>query len=758
MNKVGITHFKCVKLLRCFVIGLFTASFIFGYFIFRNKGVFTVCDDFNSQQLTFAQAVWNVIHSGGQWCWNLDLGASLVGGFSFYNLGSPFYWIFLAFPRGMFPYLSGPLYILKYAVACVTAYAYFECFYKNKTANEKDYALIGALLYAFSGFQTVNLEFFHFHDVVALFPLLLWGIENIDKKSKRPLFVLSIFLNCLVNYFFFIQEVVFMIIYFVIRFWGQPVKNLLRKIINCIACGILGVGMASILFIPSILYIMGSTRSEMALYLSNLVWDSKSFLYILKGILLPGDSMRGTSAVCSANWTSTSCYLPLVGMSGVIAFIKKDRSWLQRLLILLFAISALPFAQSGFLLFTAVYQRWWYMFVLVMVLATVKVLEKPNEYLMSNGIWIYVITTSVFYFCIKHIAWSSYKEQMIFFEDRFAYFFVIAIFTPILLDLLLRIDKFSFRIIFPITMMCCIITTGLTLHYYRYDSDTNKYFEKYEASINLKKINDQYRYNSTDNVCTLTSDAAGIGVFSSTIENSSHEFSKLFDYDFDNISEQRASIPGLSQLLGAKYDITTDENSENVVDKVSYGKKTLYVTERNAFPIGFAIDHYFFANELVSLPQEQRGKALMHGAVIFPSNEEDVIDNLTYLDVNTINYDESIDELITRADKVAVKDFSRDGHGFRCSTDYEQDKIVYFSVPNDRGWTATIDGQRTRIIDSGGMMLIKVPHGKHLITFDFKTYGLKYGVVLSALSWIVFIAFCILTIKRSLENKNGSTT
>ena len=363
--------------------------------------------------------------------------------------------------------------------------------------------------------------------------------------------------------------------------------------ITCFICGILGVGMASVLFIPNILYIMGNTRSEMELFLSNLVYNSKSLLYILKGILLPGDAMRGNSAVIYSNWSSTSCYLPMLGMSGVIAFIKKDRSWLQRLLIILFVISFLPLAQSGFLLFTAVYQRWWYMFVLVMALATVKVLENPKEYLLSKGIWIYVITTSVFYFCIKHIAWNNNNEQIVFFEDRFAYFFIIAVFTPILLDVLLRTERFSFRILLPISMICCIITTGLTLHYYRYDSDTKAYIEKYEASLDLKKLNDQYRYNTTDNVYTLTSDAAGIGVFSSTIENSSHEFSRLLDSDSNVFSQGKADIPGVGQLLGGKYSITTDENAGSVVDKVGHGEQTLYVTEGNAFPIGFAMDNYW---------------------------------------------------------------------------------------------------------------------------------------------------------------------
>ena len=195
MDLLESKHFKQNGIVRCVIIGLITACMIFGYFIVGDDGAFLVCDDFNEQQLTFAQAVWNVVRNGkgGQWCWNLDLGTSVIGGFSFYNLGSPFYWIFLMFPKGTFPYLAGPLYILKYVIACLTAYIYLGKFKDDSKESKGDYALIGALIYAFSGFQTVNLEFFHFHDVVALFPLLLWGIETIDDKKKRPIFVFVIF-------------------------------------------------------------------------------------------------------------------------------------------------------------------------------------------------------------------------------------------------------------------------------------------------------------------------------------------------------------------------------------------------------------------------------------------------------------------------------------------------------------------------------------------------------------------------------------
>ena len=57
--------------------------------------------------------------------------------------------------------------MLKYLVACYTAQMYLKRF--TKTAWN---AVPGALLYAFSGYQSTNLVF-HFHSVTAFFPLLL---------------------------------------------------------------------------------------------------------------------------------------------------------------------------------------------------------------------------------------------------------------------------------------------------------------------------------------------------------------------------------------------------------------------------------------------------------------------------------------------------------------------------------------------------------------------------------------------------------
>ena len=41
-----------------------------------------------------------------------------------------------------------------------------------------DYALIGGILYAFSGFSIYNVFFNHFHEAIIYFPLMLLGLER----------------------------------------------------------------------------------------------------------------------------------------------------------------------------------------------------------------------------------------------------------------------------------------------------------------------------------------------------------------------------------------------------------------------------------------------------------------------------------------------------------------------------------------------------------------------------------------------------
>lgn len=92
------------NLVYCIVLSLITALLSLGWDVISG-GILTVRNDFNSQQIPFTILAGKTLLSSGldNWCWNLDLGTSLINGFSFYNIGSPFFWISLIIQPKLFP-------------------------------------------------------------------------------------------------------------------------------------------------------------------------------------------------------------------------------------------------------------------------------------------------------------------------------------------------------------------------------------------------------------------------------------------------------------------------------------------------------------------------------------------------------------------------------------------------------------------------------------------------------------------------------
>ncbi|HCC35210.1 MAG TPA: hypothetical protein DEQ02_06070, partial [Ruminococcaceae bacterium] len=136
-----------------FLFAFAAACACFVPYIIYGDGIFQFYGDYNVQQIPFYKMTHEMIRSGNIfWNWNTDLGANFVGSYSFYNLGSPFFWLTLPFPNEIVPYLMGPLFILKFSLASLTAYCYLRRFIKTP-----NYALIGGLLYAFSGFSIYNI-------------------------------------------------------------------------------------------------------------------------------------------------------------------------------------------------------------------------------------------------------------------------------------------------------------------------------------------------------------------------------------------------------------------------------------------------------------------------------------------------------------------------------------------------------------------------------------------------------------------------
>ena len=79
------------------------------------------------------------------------------------------------------------------------------------------------------------------------------------------------------------------------------------------------------------------------------------------------------------------------------------------------------------------------------------------------------------------------------------------------------------------------------------------------------------------------------------------------------------------------------------------------------------------------------------------------------------------------------KAFTRDNRGFTATITLEKENYVFFSVPYDEGWTATVNGKSADVEEvDNGFMAVAAEAGDNTIAFHYTTPGLHAGAALTA--------------------------
>ena len=747
---IDIKQFLKKDYVRSFIICFIIACLSLLPFVVAGHGFFVLTNDFNDQQIPFTMGLHRDLLDGGfnGFSWSVDLGTSTIQAYSFYELGGPFFWLSMLFPANAFPYIVAWFFMLKFAFAGLTS-----CLYLKRFVNESKWAVLGSVLYAFSGYSLANMLFYHFHDAIVCFPLMLLGLEIYKEKKDSRLFIFSIFINCFVNYFFFVGDVVFLIIYYLFRFASKDIKTLILDVVKCIGCGVLGVAMAAFMFIPNIMYISGNPRTgQFSGILSMLTTTLEDYLYILKNMLLPAETLTSVSVINEQNFSSHGMYLPLFGLVLVIAYIIKKRDWLSRIILFCAVASFIPLLSDLFYMYSAAQMRWWYAFSLMVVLASIRIIEEPEVKAIKVATVSYIALIIVFAIIINVLNGLNINDhQWINDAVRFYVYVAIAIVGAIITCIITTRSQINYKNVF---VNVAIVSVGLmfsTAFIYKTCDwmGLQAYKQKYDVSVALELPSEQYRLNNTMNLISMAAHVAGFTNQTSTNANSIIEFEDLFDYYHNVAGMPKNDIPGLAELIAGKYYLMYEETAGTVVDTYDTDLGTAYLMERGACPIGFAVDSYITIEELKSLPVNQRAIALLDSAVIDEADvTKEIANDLKQNSADDIDFDKSIDDYVTEHTYGSVLGFSKDGHGMKCVTGYDKDTYVYFSVPYDEGWKATVDGIQTDIIKSGGMMLIKVPAGNHNVEFTYGTPGFEIGLIIAALGWCAFIALMIMARRK----------
>ena len=94
----------------------------------------------------------------------------------------------------------------------------------------------------------------------------------------------------------------------------------------------------------------------------------------------------------------------------------------------------------------------------------------------------------------------------------------------------------------------------------------------------------------------------------------------------------------------------------------------------------------------------------------------------------------------------AAQSFTRDNRGFTATISLEQENLVFFSVPYEKGWSATVNGQATEIVQANvGFMAVVCPAGEeNVIRFSYMTPGLIQGLWITIGSILLFVLYMVL--------------
>lgn len=770
------------RLLRAFALGLGAAFLIFTPFIIFDRGYFLFYGDFNVQQVPFYQMIHDAIRSGDWgWSWTTDLGANMIGSYTFYNLGSPFFWLTMLFPSRAVPYLMGPLLMLKFAFSSMSAYVYLKRYCKNSDA-----AVLGGVLYALSGFSVYNVFFNHFHEAIIIFPLLLAALDEYMESGRRGLFALAVFGSCLMNYYFFAGQVVFCLIYWTIRVACGSWRVSVRKFFWLMFESVLGVAATAVLMLPTVLAVMQNSRVNSPTYgWGALLYGSEQrYLHILSCMFFPPDipARANFTPDSNANWASLGAWLPLMSTVGVFAWMQaRRRHWSKKVMGLLVLMAFVPLLNNAFQLFnSAYYARWFYMLTLMAVLATVQAVEDDSCDWRRAFRWCTGITAAIA-LGIGAMPSSINEETgdisfgLEKYPERFWTYVAIAFLSLLLLYILLPLLRRSRErfirlatagaLLVGVVYSLYFIALGKTQSY-----DTRNFIIPYALNngrdISLPDdpaVKEDYRvdfYSSMDNMAMYWQ-MPSIQAFHSIIPGSVMEFYPSVGVERGVGSRPDTSHYGIRGLLSVKYlfDYAGDSSSfsENNVNKMPgfsfYATQNGFDIWRNDYyiPYGFTYDNFITRTVFESTPQSQREVLLLAAMLVEDDDIGDASALLQQLD-STAGLNLGEDGYLSYCEqrrRETCDSFERDGGGFRASITLEKENYVFFSVPWESGWSASVDGESAKIVKANnGFMAVRVGAGRHTIEFSYRTPGLAAGALITLAAAAVFALYLLVMPRR----------
>ena len=664
----------------------------------------------------------------------------------------------------------------------------------KKLKLETHAAYIGGLLYAFSAYMIIGGSWYIFSTLGLYTALMLLSFEMLYSEKKWWLFPISVSLIAAYNFVSLYTCSVFLLLYVMFRLFADDeneFKRLPPLFLGLLLLGMLGVLISAVFSIPNLLQMIDSPRvSGNASLVNDLVakpafelGDSNYLVTLLmrtfsSDLLGNGSGFKGWGNYLESPMAYCGL-ITLLLVPQILCYLKVRQRIVFGTFIGLFIFAELfPWFRKGFWLFQGDYFRDFSLyvsiiFILFSTLALDKILrgQKINLWVLGVSLFTLLLLLYFPYDLTLHNFFGTTK-----WKDAIDHGIQneIALLLVLIVAILFLSSTEKYRKYVPI---CLLIISFIELTSFNYYTVNNRdvvsaadiykktgYNDYSVEAISFIKQQDNEFFRIEKNYSSSPAMLAGFNdskvqhYFGTSSYNSFNQpnyinFLAACGVLNPNIKTETMwavgirNKPLLQILTGVRYylfkgDWSPKPTFNNFYTKIGNFDDVTVLKSKYALPMAVAYDAYILQSDFARLDSIRRQIVLLK-AVMIPDGLLDDVSAMSRVSGNNISVDSySPDEIAMDTGKLKsngfeISSFSNDSIEGKINTKIKQ--LVFFSIPFDSGWKATVNGIDAAIyIVDGGLSAVLIQPGNNFISLRYYPIFVEKGLYITLFVLLIF--------------------
>ncbi len=606
------------------------------------------------------------------WSNVIGYGADIISTLHYYVVGDPLCLLSVFFPDHLMVYCYNGLVLLRLYLAGAAFLAFVlylrtskaekvmgsaESFFSEKrrkpeekermlslTAVDLCGLLAGSFVYIFSSY-TLSFGLWHpyFLNPFIYLPLVLIGTERILERKSPVMFILTVFLSAISNFYFFYMIGFNVIFYVAIRlFFGYGLKNWKRIVNRIVEIGIytvIGTLMSCVVMVPVVRLLSHTERVAQQTAI---------------GLLYPKGFYRGFPMAFSTPSVNIGFHARM-GFSfiAIICVVmlfmqKKKNTQLKAAFVLLTILLGLPIAGKILNGFSYASNRWMFGYILLIALI---IATEWKTLFFGEKKWRWMIAGIMLFYEV--VLWWSGKQLPRYTEV----IGVVSMFLLAGMAVVLCTDLVKKRNVYVTGLsigLCILVCTSISINsFYRFRGvkkrESLKVCKEFvsmeragkerESAVEkaLKEVvneqKDFFRYAAPENLIernsSLQSGIPSLHFFWSLAEKYPHDYFRLLavnnklDFNYRGMDNRTS----LLTLAGVRCFVTDEKEKEKVpygyrkkgeasIEEIDGTKKYEVYENKNSLPLGYTYDKIVTEEMLKKMNVADREQALLQGALV----------------------------------------------------------------------------------------------------------------------------------------------